>query len=234
MSCKVFFGTLTKFGFGCKKRNGFPFSCGFNNLKNFSSNGIPFENRRFLSLSAEAAARIDSQKKLERSERLKEACSSLPKFTEVLKTHNLLPFIRTETTVIQVNVGLLCNQTCQHCHVEAGPTRKKENMTKTEIDRILALLTHSPNVKVLDTTGGAPELNPHWKALVLGAKKLGLDIIDRCNLTVLFEPGMENLDSFLAENKIQIVASLPCYSPANVEKQVLNRSIYLIFLNQKF
>lgn len=128
---------------------------------------------------------------------------------------------------LQVNLGYLCNQSCQHCHVNAGPNRT-ELMDKDTIDLVLQILDKHP-VELLDLTGGAPEMNPHFRYLVAGARARGVTVMDRCNLTILSEPGHEDLAEFLAENQVQVTASMPCYSPANVDKQrgqgVFDRSI---------
>ncbi|HEY7804412.1 MAG TPA: arsenosugar biosynthesis radical SAM (seleno)protein ArsS [Orrella sp.] len=128
---------------------------------------------------------------------------------------------------LQVNLGYLCNQSCQHCHVNAGPNRT-ELMGKDTMDLVLKVLDkHS--IELLDLTGGAPEMNPHFRYLVSGARARGVTVMDRCNLTILSEPGYEDLAQFLADNQVQVTASMPCYSPANVDKQrgqgVFDRSI---------
>lgn len=125
---------------------------------------------------------------------------------------------RNNLRVVQVNVGKLCNQACLHCHVEAGPKRTEIMLSATG-DRIAALLRSSSGIQTLDITGGAPELNSNFKPLVLAARELGLEVIDRCNLTVFFEPGQEDLPIFLANNSVRVIASLPCYSKENVEQQ---------------
>ena len=124
---------------------------------------------------------------------------------------------RRRLETLQVNVGYVCNQTCVHCHVNAGPTRT-ESMTRQTADQVLEYLAAS-GAATLDLTGGAPELNPHFRDLVRGARALGARVIDRCNLTVLFEPGQEGLAEFLAEERVEIVASLPCYTPELVDRQ---------------
>ena len=141
----------------------------------------------------------------------------IPTFSEVLE-ENQIALRRDSITVLQVNIGKLCNQACLHCHVEAGPNRT-ENMELKTVDRILDLLKDAPEVQTVDITGGAPELNPHFRYFVREIVSLGKEVIDRCNLTVFFEPGQEYTPSFLAENKVQIVASLPCYLSDNVDKQ---------------
>ena len=142
-------------------------------------------------------------------------------FSESLKGIALSPtgvLPADSVSIVQVNLGKRCNQACLHCHVEAGPDRTEE-MSAEVADRILALLQRSSCVTTLDITGGAPELCPEFRKLVLGARALGHNVIDRCNLTILFEPGFEDLAQFLADNQVQVVASLPCYSSANVDKQ---------------
>jgi len=128
------------------------------------------------------------------------------------------PLTRTEVSTLQVNVGKLCNQACHHCHVDAGPKRT-EIMREAVAERVLALLAASRSIKTVDITGGAPELNPNFHRLVTRSRDLGREVIDRCNLTVLLEPGMEQLGEFMAENHVQIIASLPCYTPGNVDAQ---------------
>jgi radical SAM/Cys-rich protein len=139
-------------------------------------------------------------------------------FDEVLEAHGLGALERAHVTTLQVNVGKLCNMACQHCHVDAGPKRT-EIMSAAVAERVLALLEASPGVLVVDITGGAPELCPSFRQLVTEARRLGRDVIDRCNLTVLFEPGMEDLPRFLADHHVAIVASLPCYGKTNVDQQ---------------
>jgi radical SAM/Cys-rich protein len=136
----------------------------------------------------------------------------------LLRKDNDFPaIVRRRLTTLQVNVGYRCNQTCLHCHVNAGPTRT-EAMDRPTVDLVLALLQAS-GATTLDITGGAPELNPHFRFLVTEARRLGVTVIDRCNLTILFEPGQEDLAEFLAENAVEITASLPCYLEGNVDKQ---------------
>jgi len=124
---------------------------------------------------------------------------------------------RDKLTTLQVNLGYLCNQTCVHCHVDAGP-RRTEIMTRETVDVIIDFLRTS-DVTTLDLTGGAPEMNPHFRDLVVAARGLGVKVIDRCNLTILSEPGYEGLAEFLAEHQVEISASLPCYLGDNVDAQ---------------
>jgi radical SAM/Cys-rich protein len=128
------------------------------------------------------------------------------------------PALRRRTLeTLQVNVGYVCNQTCLHCHVNAGPTRT-ESMTRETAGQVLEYLAAS-GAATLDLTGGAPELNAHFRDLVRGARARGARVIDRCNLTILFEPGQEDLAQFLAAERVEIVASLPCYTPELVDRQ---------------
>lgn len=135
---------------------------------------------------------------------------------------------RRELAILQVNVGRLCNQACRHCHVEAGPNRT-ELMAAETAEECLAFLDSAPTVHTLDITGGAPEMAPVFRRLVREGRRRGLRVIDRCNLTILAEPGHEDLAAFLADQGVDIVASLPCYSEGNVDKQrgggVFGRSI---------
>jgi radical SAM/Cys-rich protein len=123
--------------------------------------------------------------------------------------------VRLET--VQVNLGYRCNQQCAHCHVNAGPERK-EMMGLSTLRQVMGYLDSS-GVKRLDLTGGAPELNPHFREMVREARKMDVHVIDRCNLTILAEPGQEGLAEFLAENQVEITASLPCYLQENVDRQ---------------
>ena len=126
---------------------------------------------------------------------------------------------RGQLGIVQINVGKLCNQACLHCHVEAGPKRT-EIMSSQTVDRIIDLLKGAKGqVHTVDLTGGAPEMMPDFRRLVLAARALNIKVIDRCNLTVLHLAGQEDTAKFLAENGVEVVASLPCYSKTNVEQQ---------------
>lgn len=133
------------------------------------------------------------------------------------------PLRRAPLDTLQVNLGYLCNQSCVHCHVNAGPTRT-ELMSRETVEQVVELL-ETAAVGVIDLTGGAPELNPHFRHLVREARAREVRVIDRCNLTVLFEPGQEDLAGFLAEQGVEITASLPCYLRDNVEAQ-RGRGVY--------
>ncbi len=127
------------------------------------------------------------------------------------------PLRRRKLETLQVNLGYKCNQTCLHCHVNAGPTRT-ELMNRETMDEVLAFIRGN-DVRHLDLTGGAPELNPHFRDLVIAARALDVHVIDRCNLSILEEPGQEGLAQFLADHRVEVVASLPCYLEANVDRQ---------------
>ena len=134
---------------------------------------------------------------------------------------------RDKLETLQINIGYKCNQACTHCHVDASPTRTE--MMSDNIIKLIPQVIKANNIKLLDITGGAPELHPKFKQLVKQVRSLNVEVIDRCNLTILTEPGHEKLASFLASNKVIITASLPCYLKDNVDKQrgkgVFERSI---------
>ena len=134
---------------------------------------------------------------------------------------------RGQLTTLQVNLGYRCNQACSHCHVNAGPTRT-ESMDRATLALVPKVLL-ARGIRCLDLTGGAPELHPHFRALVAEVRAMGVAVIDRCNLTILSEPGQEGLADFLAAQGVTVVASLPCYSAGNVDRQrgdgVFERSI---------
>ncbi len=138
--------------------------------------------------------------------------------TRPLLLETEFPAIRRATlTTLQVNLGYLCNQTCTHCHVNAGPKRT-ELMTRDTLDLVIEVLAKR-GIAQLDLTGGAPEMNPGFRDLVARASSLGVAVTDRCNLTILTEPGYEYLPGFLAEHGVAVTASLPCYSEQNVAEQ---------------
>lgn len=153
----------------------------------------------------------------------------------LLEATDFPPIRRGSFDTLQVNIGYKCNQRCLHCHVNAGPTRTE--MMSTDTVAIIIELLSEGNIKTLDITGGAPELHDQFRELVSAARGLGVHVIDRCNLTVLFEPGQEGTAEFLAEMGVEVVASLPCYSVDNVDAQrgdgVFDKSIAALkMLNQ--
>jgi radical SAM/Cys-rich protein len=143
--------------------------------------------------------------------------ANVPPFEEALASGGLLPLRATGIEVLQVNVGKLCNQTCRHCHVDAGPERR-EVMSRETMEACLDVLARA-GIPTLDVTGGAPEMNPHFRWLVERARALGRHVIDRCNLTILLAPGFDDLPEFLAEQRVEVVASLPCYLAENTDAQ---------------
>jgi len=145
------------------------------------------------------------------------ARAGAPQFDDVLVRHGL-PLLETvRIDVLQVNIGKLCNQTCAHCHVDAGPDRR-EAMSRETAGKVIELLRRH-DIGTLDITGGAPELNPQFRFLVDEAAKLDRRIIDRCNLTVLMLPGQADLLPYLAERKVEVTASLPSFRPAGTDAQ---------------
>ena len=138
-------------------------------------------------------------------------------FQEALSQSDLHPLRPTGIDVLQINVGRLCNQTCAHCHVDAGPDRR-EVMTWETMDHCLSAI-RTAKIPVFDITGGAPEMNPNFRQLVEKARGLGCRIIDRCNLTILLASGFTDLPEFLAKHNVDVVASLPCYLAENTDRQ---------------
>ena len=157
-------------------------------------------------------------------------------FEEKLAQHDFQDLKACEIDTLQVNLGKMCNQVCRHCHVDAGPHRK-EIMTLETINSLVDILK-SYDIGTIDLTGGAPELNPHFEYFVEEISKLGRKTIDRCNLTILTEPGKEHLADFITEHKMEIVASLPYFLGDNVDRQrgkgVFDRSITALeMLNER-
>jgi radical SAM/Cys-rich protein len=135
----------------------------------------------------------------------------------LLRVTDFPPIRRRKLETLQVNLGYRCNQSCTHCHVAAGPTRT-EQMSRPNVEVVLAFLARH-RIATLDLTGGAPELHPLFRETVSRARALGVRVIDRCNLTILEEPGQEGLAEFLARERVEVVASLPCYLEDNVDRQ---------------
>jgi len=135
----------------------------------------------------------------------------------LMRHYGFPPIRRARLETLQVNLGYKCNQSCLHCHVNAGPTRT-EMMSREVIADVVTFMGVS-GIQTLDITGGAPALHPHFRALVQKARELGVHVIDRCNLTILEEPGQEDLALFLAAHGVEITASLPCYTEALVDRQ---------------
>ncbi|EDX78533.1 radical SAM domain protein [Coleofasciculus chthonoplastes PCC 7420] len=141
------------------------------------------------------------------------------------------PLTKNKITVLQINLGKRCNLACTHCHVEAGPKRTEE-LTPEICDQLIELIHRFPQIKTVDLTGGAPEMNYGFKPLVEAARATGKEVIVRSNLTIFFEPGFQNLPDYFAQHQVRVVASLPCYLEDNVDKMrgkgVYNDSIRAI------
>lgn len=168
--------------------------------------------------------RVDMLRELDESSSV-----ALPNFrAHVAKTSPGGALKRSAAKVFQLNIGLYCNQACTHCHVDSSPKRK-EMMSHDVAEKCVRIIKNSPSVETVDITGGAPELNKEFRYIVRECAELGLDLIDRCNLTVLLEPNQRDLAAFLAEHGVHIIASLPCYLESNVDgqrgDQVFQRSI---------
>lgn len=145
------------------------------------------------------------------------AATGVPHFDDVLARHGRDPLEARAIEVLQVNVGRLCNQTCAHCHVDAGPDRR-EVMSEETASQVVELLRRHP-IPTLDVTGGAPELNPQFRRLVREAAALGRRVIDRCNLSVLLLASQEDLVPFLARHRVEVTASLPSFRPSGTDAQ---------------
>ncbi|TWU06131.1 molybdenum cofactor biosynthesis protein A [Stieleria varia] len=152
---------------------------------------------------------------------------SMPLFRQKIRECGIDGLKATGIEILQINVGKVCNQTCTHCHVNAGPTRR-ESMSRKTAEAVIDVLSRT-GIPTLDITGGAPEMNPNFRWLVEQAHALGRRIIDRCNLTILVAGGFRDLPEFLAEHNVEVVASLPCYLEENCDSQrgdgVFRRSI---------
>jgi len=167
--------------------------------------------------------------------RLLDRTTACPPFEARLAAAGLSPLHATGITVFQINVGKLCNQTCRHCHVDAGPDRK-EIMTRETAELCIAALAQT-DIPTVDITGGAPELNPNFRWLVEQAKRLGRHVMDRCNLSVLLLPSQEDLAEFLAHHQVEVIASLPYFRPSQTDAQrgegVFDKSVEALRLLNK-
>lgn len=139
-------------------------------------------------------------------------------FDAALERRRLAPLTRGVPRTLQINVGKVCNQACHHCHVDAGPART-EKMDLPTAELVVDLLAHSRSIEIVDITGGAPELNQHFRFLVDSACSMNRGVTVRCNLTVILQPGMDWLPSFYREHRVHLVCSLPCYTAENTDRQ---------------
>src|SRR5437016_4149149 len=162
--------------------------------------------------------------------------TSYTPFETQLDHIGLLPLRATGITVFQINVGKLCNQTCRHCHVDAGPDRT-ESMSKETAEQCIRTLAKT-DIPTVDITGGAPELNPNFRWLVEQSRALGRHVMDRCNLSVLLMPSQEDLPEFLARHQVEVIASLPYFRPAQTDAQrgegVFDKSVHALQKLNKF
>jgi radical SAM/Cys-rich protein len=171
-------------------------------------------NRPVTSLKQRRSPLADPQQQLARLQAIAPAQTD---FANTLAAHGWSTLQPSELAILQLNLGKLCNMTCRHCHVDAGPGRK-EVMTHATAEACLAVLDQT-TAHTVDLTGGAPELNPQFRWLVTEAVKRGKHVIDRCNLTVLLLPGLEDLPAWLAEQGVEVVCSLPHYRQRNTDGQ---------------
>lgn len=143
-----------------------------------------------------------------------------PSFAEKLGDLGHRPFKSANIEIFQLNIGKLCNQTCSHCHVDAGPDRKEENMDRATLERCVEIIASTPTITTVDITGGAPEMNPHFRWFVEECTKLGKQVIDRCNLTIIMaNKKYHDMPQFLAKHKVQVVSSLPYFSKKRTDSQ---------------
>ncbi len=169
-------------------------------------------------LATRQAPLADTRKQIEALNRASAPIEKLPRFAERLKESQLFPLKPTSIETLQINVGKMCNQVCKHCHVDAGPDRT-EIMTRETMAQCLAALAH-PGIKRVDLTGGAPEMNPNFRWFVEEIRKLGKDVIVRCNLTIILHSSQyHDLPQFFAKHRVHVVSSLPYYSKANTDRQ---------------
>jgi len=146
--------------------------------------------------------------------------AKFPNFSEKLSDNGFPVLTPSTLEIFQLNIGKLCNQTCGHCHVDAGPDRKEENMDKATLERCLEIIASIPSIHTVDITGGAPEMNPHFKWFVEECTKLGKQVIDRCNLTIIMaHKKYSDLPEFLAKHKVHLVSSLPYFSKTRTDSQ---------------
>ncbi len=146
--------------------------------------------------------------------------AKFPNFIEKVAEAGHQPLKTVPVEIFQINIGKLCNQTCAHCHVDAGPDKKTENMSRETLEKCLQIISSIPSITTVDITGGAPEMNPHFRWFVESCYKLGKQVIDRCNLTIIVANKKYNdLPAFLAKNKVQVVSSLPYFSKSRTDSQ---------------
>ncbi len=146
--------------------------------------------------------------------------AKFPEFSDEVKNLGFAPLKPTGVEIFQLNIGKLCNQTCAHCHVDAGPDKKTENMSRKNLERCLEIIDSSAGIHTVDITGGAPEMNPNFRWFVQECRKLGKAVIDRCNLTIIVaNRKYHDLPDFFAKHQVQLVSSLPYFSKSRTDRQ---------------
>lgn len=144
----------------------------------------------------------------------------LPKFADTIRQSGYSKLLPIPIEIFQINIGKLCNQTCAHCHVDAGPDRKEENMNRATLEQCLSIIAQVPSIHTVDITGGAPEMNPNFRWFVEECSKLGKRVIDRCNLTIVVaNASYRTLPDFLAKHRVEVVSSLPYFSKSRTDSQ---------------
>nr|WP_317048813.1 arsenosugar biosynthesis radical SAM (seleno)protein ArsS [Flavilitoribacter nigricans] len=146
--------------------------------------------------------------------------AEFPKFSEQVKELGYRPLQPVDPEIFQINIGKLCNQTCAHCHVDAGPDRKDEQMSRRDLERCLEIIGSVPSIHTVDITGGAPEMNEHFRWFVEECTKLGKKVMDRCNLTIIMaNKKYHDLPEFFRKNQVHVVSSLPYFSKSRTDSQ---------------
>lgn len=172
------------------------------------------------SLSARGADLSDSFFQLNVLSGKDERVDAFPSFAEKVHSLGYKPLVPSTLEIFQLNIGKLCNQTCAHCHVDAGPDKKVENMDKATLERCLEIIASVPSIHTVDITGGAPEMNPHFKWFVEEVRKLGKKVMDRCNLTIIqANKKYHDLPQWFKENEVVVVSSLPYFSKSRTDSQ---------------
>ncbi len=172
------------------------------------------------SLSARGADLSDSFFQLNVLAGKDERAAAFPNFTEKVSNLGFKPLRTTELEIFQLNIGKLCNQTCAHCHVDAGPDKRVENMDKATLQRCLEIIASVPSIHTVDITGGAPEMNPHFRWFVQECRALGKKVIDRCNLTIIqANKKYHDLPEWFRDNQVSVVSSLPYFSKSRTDGQ---------------
>lgn len=176
--------------------------------------------QRTKSLSAKGSDLSDTKIQLKVLNQAEVAGIQIPKFGNQLKTYGQHPYVASEVKTLQINIGKLCNQTCAHCHVDAGPDKREENMSKETLEKCVDIIASTPTIETIDITGGAPEMNAHFRWFVETCRKLNKQVINRCNLTIIkANPKYHDLPDFFAKNQVHIISSLPYFSKSRTDSQ---------------